>query len=205
MAKPEGEIPNPEKPILGNGALTPAEPAAETETPVAEAAPVESQPEEAWLTDLKSEEIEEEIKSEEAEPEKPESEKAEAEKAEKENWDEELALKKKKAAMLYLKLSGVIGIPLLFIALGHFQFLGYPVAVVLCVAVLMAWGLWASRKTNTVYTVFLGLTVIALLAAVCCLWTELVRYEGDIRASKAKQRTTMSAPSGCAADVERYV
>jgi cation transport ATPase len=197
VAKPEDKSPDFEEPILSDATLTPVEPIAEAETPTAETAPTESKPEE--------------IKSEEAEPEKLEStdaktekskKKKKSERAVKEDSEEQRALKKK-AAMRYLTLSGLIGIPLIFIALAHFEVLGYPIAVALCGAVLMPW-LWLSRKTNTVFTAFLGLTVVALLAAICFLWTELARYNYDIRANQAKQRTAASAPLGRVA-AEQYV
>jgi hypothetical protein len=196
VAKSEDKSPDFEEPILSDATLTPVEPIAEAETPVAEAAPTESKPEEAALAESKPEEI----KSAEALPEEPPSTEAKTEKPKKKNTpskavlDERRAMKKK-AAMLYLTLSGLMGVPLILIALAHFKFLDYPIAIALCGVILMPWGLWLGRKTNTVYTAFLGLTVVALLAAVCFLWTELARYKGDIRANEAKQRTAVSAPA----------
>ena len=44
------------------------------------------------------------------------------------------------------------------------------------------------RKTNTVFVVFLGCVLAAVLTAVYCLWMELARYKFDIKAQDAKQR-----------------
>ncbi len=54
--------------------------------------------------------------------------------------------------------------------------------------------LWLGHKTNTVYVVILGCVLAAVLTAVYCLWTEMERYNFDIKAQEAKQRVTMTAP-----------
>jgi hypothetical protein len=112
--------------------------------------------------------------------------KSEPEKPEPSEWDDEAA-RKRKASMLYLTLSGLMLVPIVFIAIAHFhpEYLPYPVAVFLIGVVFVPWALWLTRKSNTVYTAFLGLTALAMLAASCFLWNEWLRYNGEIKPSKS--------------------
>ena len=44
------------------------------------------------------------------------------------------------------------------------------------------------------YVVFLACVLAAVLTAVYCLWSELVRYKLDVKAQEAKQQGAMAQP-----------
>jgi hypothetical protein len=174
VAKTEGEKINFEEPIFTEEMATPIEPAAAVAS-VSESVAVEAEPEKA--------------KSKKSKDPKDKKKGSKAREAASE-WAAEEAARKRKGAMLYLVLSFLMLVPIVFVGLAHFKFLEYPIAVFLCGIVLIPCLIWLSRKTSTVYTMFLALTTVALLGSVCFLWAEISRYNYDIHASGAKGTAT---------------
>ena len=94
----------------------------------------------------------------------------------------------------YLACAGAAALPVILLVLASAQMIFPSTAIYLVCIGLIPFGLWMSRESNTIYTVFLGCALIAILTAVYCLWSELGRYEFDIHAKEAKQRVSMTLP-----------
>jgi len=95
---------------------------------------------------------------------------------------------------MYLEIAGLVCIPLMILALWWLDYLYPSTALYLFGLCLIPYGIWKGRETNTVYTVFLGCVLAAILTALYCLWMELGRYQFDIKARDAKQRVGMLQP-----------
>ena len=123
------------------------------------------------------------------------------------NPHEDLFADEKKAGdpSRYLVIAGVIGIPVVFLLLAWFGLLNFPTAVYIICLAFIPLVLWMGRKTNTVYTVFLGCIIAALLTCVYCLWVALASYNFDVKAQEAKQRVGMVEPVDRAMFVENGV
>jgi hypothetical protein len=94
----------------------------------------------------------------------------------------------------YLICAGAAAVPLLLIILAVVDMIFISTAIYAVCLGLIPFGLWMERKTNTISIVFLGCTLAAILTAAYCLWIELGRYNFDIRAREAKERTVMTQP-----------
>lgn len=95
---------------------------------------------------------------------------------------------------LVLELAGVIGVPVILLALFWFQIIFFSTSLFLIGIGLIPYGLWKGRKSNTVFAVFLGCSVAALLTASYCLWSVLRKSDFDLKAQEAKQRVSMLPP-----------
>ena len=92
---------------------------------------------------------------------------------------------------VYLEWAGVIAIPAIILALAWLGVWYFSTAFYVISVGLIPYGIWKGRETNTVYTVILGCTLVAVLTAIYCLWLEVGRYNFDV---KAKQRVGLSRP-----------
>ena len=92
---------------------------------------------------------------------------------------------------IYLEWGGAIGIPVIILALAWFEVLYFSTALYVISVGFIPYGIWKGRETNTVYTVILGCTLVAVLTAIYCLWLEVGRYNFEV---KAKQRAGISRP-----------
>jgi hypothetical protein len=79
---------------------------------------------------------------------------------------------------------GVIGFAVALVVVGWFGNWA-STAIYIVGLTLVPLLLWLGRKTNTVYTVFLGCVIAVLLTCVYCLWTVLAKYHFDVKASEA--------------------
>jgi len=95
---------------------------------------------------------------------------------------------------LYLVVAGAIAVPVVFLALASFEFLNFSTAVYIVGLCSIPLVLWAGHKTNTVYVVFLGIILAALMTCLYCLWVALAKYNFDVKAQEAKQRVGMVQP-----------
>jgi hypothetical protein len=94
-----------------------------------------------------------------------------------------------------LAIGGGIGVLALAIALVFLGYLNLSTALFIIGVAIIPLMIWAGRKTSTVFTVFLGGVLIALMTSAYFLWCVIDRYHGDIKALEAKQqRTTMAQP-----------
>jgi hypothetical protein len=82
------------------------------------------------------------------------------------------------------------GVAVIAVVLFVLKVIFLPTVVYVIAVAGVAYGIWKGRETNTLYTVFLGCALIALLTAVLCLWIELQRYGYNI---KAKSRGPQAA------------
>jgi hypothetical protein len=180
VAKVEDENPNLDHPNLPGELSTPAEaagPTPETEaTPIdREAAPLEDQAEEPGRSSEQSKEASEEEES-------------------KEEKEEEKRRDSEKAAF-YAVVAAAIGLPVICLALAVLQIMLFSTAFYLIGLGYIPMVLWLGRKTSTLYTVFLGCILAALMTAVYFFWIELGRYGFDSKAREAKQRrVSMTLP-----------
>lgn len=184
MANVEGDSPNFDELKTPGEEAAAEEPVLEDATASAEGTDEQPQPVEA--TDTEAVEVEEaEVKAEEGKA-------AEEEKADESEKEE--AEKEAGKLPLVLELVGVIGVPLILLALFWFQIIFISTALFLIGVGFIPYGLWKGRKSNTVFAVFLGCTLVALLTASYCLWSVLRKYEFDLKAQEAKQRVSMLPP-----------
>ncbi len=157
---------------------TAAEPLAEEAAaapPAAETTPPEGEPAEAAEAEKPAEGIEKEEEEEEEEPSK---------------------------LPLYLEIAALIFVPLILLAmaskdlgLANWDVLSIWTALYLIGLGLISYALWKSRATSTLFTVFLGCVLAAMLTGVYCLWIELGRYQYDINAQEAKRKVGMVLPA----------
>ncbi len=107
---------------------------------------------------------------------------------------EEEAEEKAGRLPLVVELAGVIGVPVVLLALFWFKIIFFSTAIFLIGIGFIPYGIWKGRKSNTVFTVFLGCTLAALMTATYCLWMVMGRYHFDFKAQEAKQRVGMLPP-----------
>jgi uncharacterized protein (DUF58 family) len=81
--------------------------------------------------------------------------------------------------------------------LAWFEVMDFSTAVYIIGLGFLPLILWMGRMTNTVYVVFLGCILAALLTCLYCLWVMLAQYRFDVKASEAKQRVAMAQPVDC--------
>jgi hypothetical protein len=93
----------------------------------------------------------------------------------------------------YVEIGCAIGLAVIVLALAWCGVWFFSTAIYLIGLGLIPYGLWLGRRTNTVYTIFLGCVAAALLTAIYCLWIEMGRYRFDVRARAAKQRVSFTA------------
>jgi hypothetical protein len=97
---------------------------------------------------------------------------------------------------IYLPVACAIGLPVAAFALAVLEMVFYSTAVYLIAVGYIPLALWAGRRSNTVYVVFVGCALAAVLTGVYCLWMEIGSYNYDIKAQEAKQRkVSMAWPS----------
>lgn len=89
----------------------------------------------------------------------------------------------------------VAGVSVLLFVLALAGLLYFATAIYVISIGMVGYGIWKGRETNSVYTVFLGCTLVAVLTAIYCLWMELGRYHYDVKAREARQRVSFSAPT----------
>jgi hypothetical protein len=90
---------------------------------------------------------------------------------------------------VYLPIACAICLPIIALAFAFLGNLYYSTAIYIIALGYIPLALWASRRTNTVFVVFLGCVLAAVLTAVYCLWMEIGQYNYDIKAQEAKQKT----------------
>ena len=101
----------------------------------------------------------------------------------------------KKADMTPLFLTaGVLGLAVVLLLIAWAGLWNYSTAVYVTGLTFIPLLLWMGRKTNTVYTVFLGCVIAVLMTCIYCLWAVLAQYHFDVKASEAKQRVGMAQP-----------
>jgi hypothetical protein len=101
----------------------------------------------------------------------------------------------KKSAKLpgqYMEWGAAVVLLVALLAVASLRMILFSTAVYVILVGLVCYAIWKTRATNTVYTVILGCTLIAVITAVFCLLTELGRYDYDVKAQKAKQPFGMS-------------
>lgn len=114
--------------------------------------------------------------------------------AETEESKEEAKEKPRKKSFL-VEAAAAIGIPIAFAGLFLANVLFLSTAVFLALMCFIPLGLWMGRRSNTVFTIFLSITLAALFTACFCLWVELRDgYDFDIKAKEA--RVSMVQPIG---------
>ncbi len=108
---------------------------------------------------------------------------------------EDAPAKKKVAFGEWAIVGGVAALLLVLGVIGLFN----PSTSVLLIAVgLVGYEMWRERERINIYTVLLGCALILVLTGIYCMWTELGRYNFQIR---AKQQASVSASDhGIAAD-----
>jgi hypothetical protein len=94
----------------------------------------------------------------------------------------------------YLTIGVAVGVPALLIVLAFAGLLSFAAAVYLIGLAFVAIVTWLGRETNTVYTIFLGVVLIALMTSVFLLWVRLADYHYDVKAQEAKQRVAATQP-----------
>jgi hypothetical protein len=97
----------------------------------------------------------------------------------------------------YLEWAGVIGVPLVILAIAALCVMtfatalaAFSLAVYVIALAFIPYGLWKGRETNNIYTVVLGCALAALLTMTYCLWRELGEYQFNI---KARRQVGMSS------------
>ncbi|MEN6458515.1 MAG: hypothetical protein ABFC63_06250 [Thermoguttaceae bacterium] len=104
---------------------------------------------------------------------------------------------------LILEVVALVVIPLGLLALASRDIVGSGLgllsvwtALYLIGLGLIPYALWRARETSTLYTLFLGCVLAAMLTGVYCLWMELaVNYQFDIHAQEAKRKVGMILPA----------
>ena len=111
-----------------------------------------------------------------------------------ESADEVVATEKGRGATsLYVGAGAAIGLPAVVAVLFLLNVIFLSTAIYLVGLCYIPLGLWLGRLTNTVFTVFLGCTLAALMTASFCLWVELGRYEFDMKAKDARVSAILPA------------
>ena len=94
-----------------------------------------------------------------------------------------------------LEVAAVIGVPVAIVALALLQFGDTWTWLYVLLMACVPYAMWKGRATNTVFTVFLGLGLAALLTAIFCCLKEFQNYGYDVNAKAARQKFTMTAPN----------
>lgn len=94
----------------------------------------------------------------------------------------------------FLPVAAAVGLPVIVLGLVMLQFVLLSTAIYVIAMGYIPLSLWMSRKTNTVYIVFLGCTLVFVLTAIYCLWIEMGRHNFDVKAQEAKQRVSATWP-----------
>jgi hypothetical protein len=110
---------------------------------------------------------------------------------EKEIGEPERKFEKKGQSPALLPLAAGVGVIVVLLGLALLKFVLFSTAVYLIALGCIPLGLWASRKTNTVFIVILGCILAAILTACFCLWREMGSYKFDVKAQDAKRITMM--------------
>ena len=97
---------------------------------------------------------------------------------------------------VYLAAGISIGVVVIVVLLVHFNIVFLSTAVYLIGLACIPLTLWLGRKACTLYTVFLGCILAALLTSLYCLWSVLGRYNYDVKAQEAKEKIAMIQPAG---------
>jgi hypothetical protein len=99
----------------------------------------------------------------------------------------------KKADMTPLfAILAVFGLTVVFLLIAWLGYLKFSTAVYFGGLAFIPLLLWMGRKANTVYVVFLGVVIAALMTGIYFLWGILADgYHFDLKASEAKQRVGM--------------
>lgn len=90
--------------------------------------------------------------------------------------------------------AGALGLAVVLLLMAWAGLWNYSTAVYVTGLIFIPLLLWMGRKTNTVYTVFLGCVIAVLMTCIYCLWAVLAQYHFDVKASEAKQRVGMAQP-----------
>jgi hypothetical protein len=106
-------------------------------------------------------------------------------------FDEDLEPKR---SLPILEIGVAIGVPVACLAIAFLGYINFSTALYIIGVALVALMMWVGRKTNTIYTVILGIVLIALLTSIYFLWTVLAKLGFDVKAQEAKQRVTMAQP-----------
>jgi hypothetical protein len=88
-----------------------------------------------------------------------------------------------------------VGVPVVLVGLGAIGFLYFATAAYLSGLAFIGLGIWAGRKTNTLYVIFLGCVLAAILTSIYCLWMKLDQYHFDVKAQAAKQLVSTMQPT----------
>lgn len=125
-----------------------------------------------------------------------ETEKAEPSAAHEEDVEEKAEEAKKPSKLMsYLDWPVAAGAAAILLILAACQMLNFSTAIYVISVGCVACAIWKFRRTSNVYTVILGLCVIAILTSLYCLWLEVGRYQFDVKAREAKQRVSVSWPT----------
>jgi hypothetical protein len=84
------------------------------------------------------------------------------------------------------------GVAVVAVLLVVLNFATVSTGVYMIAATGIGVAVWRERKTCNVYTILLACALVAMLTAIYCLWSELGRYDFNIR---AKQRSSLSSPA----------
>jgi hypothetical protein len=106
-------------------------------------------------------------------------------------FDEDMEPKRK---LPILEIGVAIGVPAVCLAIAFLGYINFSTALYITGVAVVALMMWMGRKTNTVYTVLLGIVLIALLTCIYYHWTVLAKLGFDVKALEAKQRVTMAQP-----------
>jgi hypothetical protein len=105
------------------------------------------------------------------------------------------AVSKSDKMALYIELGSAIGVSVLLLAIAVIGLVYISTALFLISVAAVGYAIWRNRETSTIYTILLGCALIAVLTSLYCLWSEIGRYEFDIRARGARQRVGMLQPA----------
>ncbi len=108
---------------------------------------------------------------------------------------EEEKAKKPSKLMSYLDWPVAVGAAAILLILAACQMLNFSTAIYVISVGCVACAIWKGRRTSNIYTVLLGLCLIAILTSLYCLWLEMDRYQLDVKAREAKQRVSVSWPT----------
>jgi hypothetical protein len=99
-----------------------------------------------------------------------------------------------KRTLPMLEIGVAIGVPVACLAIAFLGYINLSTALYFIGVAVVALMTWMGRKTNSVYTVLLGIVLIALLTCIYYHWTVLAKLGFDVKAQEAKQRVTMAQP-----------
>ena len=94
-----------------------------------------------------------------------------------------------------LEIAAIFVLPVVIIVLAVMHYVNPWVGLYLFLTACVPYALWKGRRTNTVFTVFLGFVLAAELTAIFCLFKEFQRYGYDVSGRAGKQKVTIAAPN----------